>query len=56
MNGWIVFAAVASTAITGLLTWWLYRLNAASEPGQEQGEGDAVLLAGDGDGGDGGGD
>lgn len=57
MNGWIVFAAIASIAITALLTWVLYRLNAATEPKRGSGDaGDAVVLAGDGDGGDGGGD
>ena len=28
MDVWIVLAAIASTAITALLTWVLYRLNA----------------------------
>lgn len=59
MNGWIVFAAIASIAITALLTWVLYRLNATEEPRRENGgAGDAVAPAGDGGdgGGDGGGD
>lgn len=55
MNGWIVFAAIASIAITVLLTLVLYRLNATTEPRRENsGAGDTVVPAGDG--GDGGGD
>ena len=52
MNGWIVFAAIASTAITALLTWLLYRLNAITE--RKQGGGlprDPVVTVGESDGG-----
>lgn len=38
MNVWIVLAAIASTAITGLLTWVLYRLNANNRDGNAGGD------------------
>ncbi|MGH6952281.1 MAG: hypothetical protein ACREH4_15570 [Vitreimonas sp.] len=52
MNGWIVFAAIASTAITALLTWVLYRINATTLRTRVDGlPKDPVITASHGDGG-----
>ncbi len=53
MSSWIVLAAIAAAAITGLLTWLLYRLNATAERGGSDGGGAHLVGDSDGDGGSG---